>query len=138
MSQLLSLVSPGDYFALLAYLPRDANLVSRLEGWRTELRNALGVATTLGFGPRFLHSTGQLHKGGPPSGVFLQITAEPARDLPIPGWKETFGTLVAAQALGDLESLQRRRRRVIRVHLSDLDSGLDRLELALRQALPGD
>ena len=67
LSQLLSLVSPGDYLALLAYLPRDPDLVSRLEGWRTELRNALGVATTLGFGPRFLHSTGQLHKGGPPS-----------------------------------------------------------------------
>ena len=75
------------------------------------VRDALGVATTLGFGPRFLHSTGQLHKGGPASGVFLQLTADPERDLPIPGWDESFGTLIAAQALGDLTSLQKRGRR---------------------------
>ncbi len=136
VAQLLSLVAPGDYVALLAYLPRDPDLVRRLERLRGELRDGLGVATTLGFGPRFLHSTGQLHKGGPPSGVYLQITAEPRKDLPIPGWRETFGILVAAQALGDLESLQKRRRRVIRVHLGDLEPGLARLESALRGALP--
>jgi glucose-6-phosphate isomerase len=133
--QLLSLVSPGDYLALLAYLPRDPDLQARLEALRTELRDRLGVATTLGFGPRFLHSTGQLHKGGPPSGVFLQVTAEPHKDLPIPGWAETFGTLVAAQALGDLASLQKRRRRVIRVHLSDPERGLGRLEGMIREAM---
>src|SRR5439155_1173397 len=74
--QLLDLVGDGDYFAILAYLPRDPDLEARLQGVRRRLRDALGVATTLGFGPRFLHSTGQLHKGGPPSGVFLQITAD--------------------------------------------------------------
>ncbi|HSI99585.1 MAG TPA: glucose-6-phosphate isomerase, partial [Patescibacteria group bacterium] len=74
------------------------------------------------------HSTGQLHKGGPDTGVFLQITAEPSKDLSIPGWDETFGTLIAAQALGDLASLQRRGRRALRLHLDDLDAGLDRLE----------
>ncbi len=133
--QLLSLVSPGDYFALLAYLPRDPDLEARLGALRLALRDRLGVATTLGFGPRFLHSTGQLHKGGPPTGVYLQVTAEPHRDLPIPGWMESFGILVAAQALGDLASLQKRRRRVIRVHLSDQESGLDRLERSIREAI---
>jgi glucose-6-phosphate isomerase len=133
--QLLSLVSTGDYLALLAYLPRDPDLEARLGALRTELRDRFGVATTLGFGPRFLHSTGQLHKGGPPSGVFLQVTAEPHKDLPIPGWTETFGILVAAQALGDLASLQKRRRRVIRVHLSDLETGLGRLEAMIRGAM---
>ena len=93
------------------------------------------MATTLGFGPRFLHSTGQLHKGGPATGVFLQITAEPQKDLPIPGWDESFGTLIAAQALGDLQSLQRRDRRVLRVHLGDARSGLDRLEQMIGDAL---
>jgi transaldolase/glucose-6-phosphate isomerase len=92
------------------------------------LRDRLGVATTLGFGPRFLHSTGQLHKGGPPSGVFLQLTDEPQRDLPIPGWQESFGTLIAAQALGDFQSLQQRGRRVLRLHLDDLEAGLARVE----------
>jgi transaldolase/glucose-6-phosphate isomerase len=133
--QLLSLVAPGDYLALLVYLPRDPDLVERLEALRLELRDRLGVATTLGFGPRFLHSTGQLHKGGPPTGVFLQVTAEPRKDLPIPGWRESFGTLVAAQALGDLASLQKRHRRAIRVHLSEQDDGLERLERAIRQAI---
>jgi len=94
------------------------------------------VATTLGFGPRFLHSTGQLHKGGPPSGVFLQITAEPRRDLPIPGWEETFGTLVAAQALGDLESLQRRGRRALRLHFTQPDRVVDRLATLVERSLP--
>ncbi len=138
VAQLLSLVSASDYLALLAYLPRDPDLEARLEALRTSVRDRLGVATTLGFGPRFLHSTGQLHKGGPPSGVFIQVTAEPHKDLPIPGWAETFGTLVAAQALGDLASLQKRRRRVIRVHLSELESGLGRLEGMIRDAIgPG-
>jgi transaldolase/glucose-6-phosphate isomerase len=93
------------------------------------------VATTLGFGPRFLHSTGQLHKGGPPSGVYLQLTAEPERDLPIPGWAETFGTLVAAQALGDLRSLQARGRRALRLHGADTDTLLTALESMVSGAL---
>ncbi len=85
---------------------------------RCRVRDALGVATTLGFGPRFLHSTGQLHKGGPDTGVFLQLTADPSKDLPIPGWDESFGTLIAAQALGDLTALQRRGRRALRLHFA--------------------
>ncbi|HLY35784.1 MAG TPA: transaldolase [Candidatus Limnocylindria bacterium] len=135
VAQLLSLVGDGDYLALLAYLPRDPDTEVRLHRFRAELRDGLGVATTLGFGPRFLHSTGQLHKGGPPSGVYLQVTAEPRKDLPIPGWSETFGTLIAAQALGDLQSLQRRGRRVLRLHLGEVRTGLDRIEAMIHSAL---
>ena len=94
-----------------------------------------GWPTTLGFGPRFLHSTGQLHKGGPDAGLFLQLTAEPRRDLPIPGWQESFGTLIAAQAAGDLAALQGRGRRVLRLHLADPAAGLPRLE-AMMHATP--
>ena len=133
--QLLNLVGDGDYFAILAYLPKDPDLEAQLQGVRRRVRDTLGVATTLGFGPRFLHSTGQLHKGGPPSGIFLQITGDPQKDLPIPGWDESFGTLIAAQALGDLQSLQRRNRRVLRIHLGDAASGVDRLERMMDEAL---
>ncbi|HET7646877.1 MAG TPA: glucose-6-phosphate isomerase [Candidatus Limnocylindria bacterium] len=136
VAQLLSLARPGhDYVAILAYVPPDREVEAQLQRIRTRVRDALGVATTLGFGPRFLHSTGQLHKGGPLSGVFLQLTAEPSKDLPIPGWDETFGTLIAAQALGDLQSLQRRNRRALRLHMDDLHAGLDRLEAMVHDAL---
>ena len=124
-----------DYVALLAYVPPDRDVEARLQRIRARIRDVTGAATTLGFGPRFLHSTGQLHKGGPDTGVFLQLTAEPAKDLPIPGWEETFGTLIAAQALGDLAALQRRGRRAVRLHLGDLDSGLARLEALVDAAL---
>ncbi|HYI67425.1 MAG TPA: hypothetical protein VEW95_10910 [Candidatus Limnocylindrales bacterium] len=134
--QLLDLLNAGrDYFAILAYLPPDPDVVERLQRIRNRVRQTHGVATTLGFGPRFLHSTGQLHKGGPDTGVFLQLTAEPAKDLPIPGWQETFGILIAAQALGDLTSLQRRGRRALRLHLADLSVGLDRLETMVDAAV---
>jgi len=89
-----------------------------LQELRKAIRTQTGLATTVGFGPRFLHSTGQLHKGGPSSGLFLQITADPEGDLLIPGGKVTFGTLERAQALGDLEALLRRNRRAIRIHLT--------------------
>jgi len=135
MRLLLENVRPGDYLALLAYLPSDPATEELLQRVRAAIRDALGVATTLGFGPRFLHSTGQLHKGGPDSGVFLQITGEPRRDLPIPGWKESFGILVAAQALGDLASLQRRGRRALRLHLSDPPADLQRIERMITAAL---
>jgi transaldolase/glucose-6-phosphate isomerase len=136
LRQLLTRLSAGrDYLAILAYLPPDREVEQRLQRIRAGVRDALGVATTLGFGPRFLHSTGQLHKGGPDSGVFLQLTAEPAKDLAIPGWDESFGTLIAAQALGDLTSLQRRGRRALRLHLGDLDAGLDRLEAMVADAI---
>ncbi|HEX5038625.1 MAG TPA: glucose-6-phosphate isomerase [Candidatus Limnocylindria bacterium] len=117
-----------DYFAILAYLPPDREVVERLQSIRERVRASTGAATTLGFGPRFLHSTGQLHKGGPDSGVFLQVTADPSKDLPIPGWDESFGTLIAAQALGDLASLQKRGRRAMQLHLGDLVGGIARLE----------
>jgi transaldolase/glucose-6-phosphate isomerase len=136
VDHLLTLLRPGlDYFAILAYLPPDAEVTERLQRIRTGVRDALGVATTLGFGPRFLHSTGQLHKGGPESGVFLQLTAEPTKDLAIPGWDESFGTLIAAQALGDLASLQRRGRRALRLHLADVETGLERLEAMVDAAV---
>ncbi|MCV0403307.1 MAG: transaldolase [Chloroflexi bacterium] len=136
IEQLLSLIEPGrDYLAILAYLPPDPAVVARLQGIRARVRDVLGAATTLGFGPRFLHSTGQLHKGGPETGVFLQLTADPAKDLPIPGWDESFGTLIAAQALGDLASLQRRGRRALRLHMADLEAGLERFEAMVDGAL---
>lgn len=133
---LLDSVRAADYVALLAYLPADPDTEALLQRVRGAIRDALGVATTLGFGPRFLHSTGQLHKGGPDSGVFLQITGEPQRDLPVPGWTESFGTLIAAQALGDLTSLQRRGRRALRLHLADPGRDLDRVERMVAEALP--
>lgn len=110
----------GDYVALNAYLPRNRRMQALLRKLRVVVRRWTGLATTVGFGPRFLHSTGQLHKGGPDNGLFLQITAEPERDLPIPNQGMTFGTLERAQALGDLEALQRRGRRVLRVHFKHL------------------
>ncbi len=136
VSLLLGTVAAGrDYVAILAYLPPDRAIVERLQALRARIGEATGAATTVGFGPRFLHSTGQLHKGGPDSGVFLQLTANPSRDLPIPGWDETFGTLIAAQALGDLASLQRRGRRALRLHLGDLEAGLARVEQLVAAAL---
>jgi transaldolase/glucose-6-phosphate isomerase len=124
----LDRIVPGDYLALLAYLQRDAANTSRLQEIRLATRDAGKVATCLGFGPRFLHSTGQAYKGGPNSGVFLQLTADPVEDLPVPGHKYTFGLVEAAQARGDFEVLAERERRVLRVHLgSDVAAGLERL-----------
>ncbi len=134
---LLDGAQDGDYLALQAFVPADQPVVERLERIRAAVRDRRGLATTLGFGPRFLHSTGQLHKGGPATGIFLQLTAEPQRDLPIPGWQESFGTLIAAQALGDLASLQGIHRRTLRLHLGDLASGLERVESMINRALPG-
>jgi transaldolase/glucose-6-phosphate isomerase len=132
---LLGTAQSGDYFAILAYLPPDPATVDQLQGMRQLIRDQAGLATTLGFGPRFLHSTGQLHKGGPASGIFLQLTAEPRRDLPIPGWQESFGTLIAAQAAGDLAALQGRGRRVLRLHLADPEGGLARLATMMHATL---
>lgn len=133
---LLERAQAGDYLALLAYLPQDPRTEEALQRLRDDLGRAMGIATTLGFGPRFLHSTGQLHKGGPASGLFLQLTADPQRDLPIPGWDETFATLVAAQALGDLQSLQRRGRRALRLHFTDPVSVVENLSKLVAQAMP--
>lgn len=119
IQRFLEQVQPGDYIALNAYLPRNPQTQARLQRIRTALQLRSGRATTLGFGPRFLHSTGQLHKGGPNSGVFLQITADPGVDFDIPGQGLSFGVLERAQALGDLEVLLQRGRRALRIHLSD-------------------
>jgi transaldolase/glucose-6-phosphate isomerase len=112
---------PGDYLALNAYLPRDDEKLAALQEMRNSLLNFRGHATTLGFGPRFLHSTGQYHKGGRNNGIFFQITADPEKDIAIPGQPFSFAVLERAQALGDLEALQVRKRRVIRIHLKQAD-----------------
>jgi glucose-6-phosphate isomerase len=118
---LLQGVVAGDYVAILAYLDRTPETEAALQRIRLAIRDRHRVATTVGFGPRFLHSTGQLHKGGPDTGVFLQvIDAGRETDVPIPGQDYSFGTLIDAQALGDLRSLQARGRRVARVTLETL------------------
>jgi transaldolase / glucose-6-phosphate isomerase len=127
---------PGDYFALLAYIQMDAEHEALLQKLRHALRDKKRVATCLEFGPRFLHSTGQAYKGGPNSGIILQITCDDAADLPVPGQKYTFGVVKAAQARGDFQVLAERGRRALRVHLGkDLAAGLDRLSRAFHQAL---
>jgi transaldolase/glucose-6-phosphate isomerase len=113
----LGSVKAGDYVAIMAYLEREAETERALEELRLALRDRLRVATTVGFGPRFLHSTGQLHKGGANTGVFLQITAPPKLNLPIPGQKYGFATLLQAQAMGDYESLAKHERRLLRADL---------------------
>jgi transaldolase/glucose-6-phosphate isomerase len=132
----LSRAGAGDYVALLAYIQRDASHIAALTALRTRIRDAKRVATCVGFGPRFLHSTGQTYKGGPNSGVILQITADDAADLPVPGEKFTFGIVKAAQARGDFDVLAERHRRALRVHLgSDVGAGLNRLAKAIAAAL---
>jgi transaldolase/glucose-6-phosphate isomerase len=128
-------VKPHDYVAFNAYVPMDDDDERALLGLRTTVRDALKVATTVGFGPRFLHSTGQLHKGGPDEGVFFQITYEPPFDLPIPGMPG-FRTLERAQALGDFESLDKRGRRGVRIHFTgDIRAGLQAFATALDAAV---
>jgi transaldolase/glucose-6-phosphate isomerase len=127
---------PGDYFALLGYLNRNQANESQLQSIRHFVRDKCRVATCLGFGPRFLHSTGQAYKGGPNTGVFLQITCDDAADLPVPGQKYTFGVVKAAQARGDFQVLAERNRRALRVHLgTNVEAGLARLDGAIRSAL---
>ena len=125
----------GDYFALLAYLERAPRNRDALQEIRRTVRDAKRVATCLGFGPRYLHSTGQAYKGGPNSGVFLQITCEEAADLAVPGHKYSFGVVKAAQARGDLQVLAERGRRALRVHLgADVQAGLAALKEAVGRA----
>ena len=127
-------VKPGDYVALLAYLEETPETESQLQAIRTSLRDATRCATTTGYGPRFLHSTGQLHKGGPDSGVFIQITAPDKTDFAVPGETYTFSILKDAQALGDFQSLRKHGRRAIRVDLgSDVLRGLARLRELLAE-----
>jgi transaldolase / glucose-6-phosphate isomerase len=129
-------LQPGDYFALLAYVEMNEAHEKQLQAIRHAVRDRTRVATCLGFGPRFLHSTGQAYKGGPNIGVFLQITCDDAEDLPVPGQRYTFGVVKAAQARGDFEVLVERERRALRLHLSkDVHAGLTTLHAAIQQAL---
>jgi transaldolase/glucose-6-phosphate isomerase len=126
----------GDYVALLAYIERDSGHIATLQQMRLAVRDSRHVATCAEFGPRFLHSTGQAYKGGPDSGVFLQITADDAHDLAVPGQRASFGVIKAAQARGDFGVLTERGRRALRVHLKgDLASGLKMLDAAIQNAL---
>ena len=132
----LARAGAADYVALLAYIERDAAHIAALQTMRLAVRDQRHVATCAEFGPRFLHSTGQAYKGGPDSGVFLQITSDDARDLAVPGQKASFGVIKAAQARGDFDVLTERGRRALRVHLKgDLETGLKALDSAIRYAL---
>ncbi|MGB7332280.1 MAG: bifunctional transaldolase/phosoglucose isomerase, partial [Terriglobales bacterium] len=132
----LARLGAGDYFALLGYVEMNAEHEALMHGLRMNVRDRKRVATVLGFGPRFLHSTGQAYKGGPNSGVFLQITCDDAQDLPVPGQKYTFGVVKAAQARGDFQVLADRKRRALRVHLgSDVKAGLTKLAELVKQVV---
>jgi hypothetical protein len=131
----LSQLQPGDYFALLGYIQMNAAHEEKLQSIRHAVRDWKHVATCLGFGPRFLHSTGQAYKGGPNTGVFLQVTCDDAVDISVPGQKYTFGVVKAAQARGDFQVLAERGRRVLRVHLpADVNAGLEKLARAVGEA----
>ena len=128
LADLLDQARPGDYFAILAYLHRTPGTHERLSRLRHAIRDRTRLATTLGYGPRYLHSTGQLHKGGPHTGLFLLLTADEGKDVPIPGERYGFAALRQAQATGDLEVLERHGRRVAHLHLgAGIESALDRL-----------
>lgn len=132
----LGQLHPHDYFAALAFLPMFPQHEAAIQAFRHRVRDAKKVATCMGFGPRFLHSTGQDYKGGPNTGVFLQITSDNAIDVQIPGQKYSFGVVVAAQAAGDLAVLESRGRRALRVHLgTDIAAGLSTLSSAIDAAL---
>jgi transaldolase / glucose-6-phosphate isomerase len=131
-----SRLEPGDYLAILAYIEMSRTHEKKLQAIRHTVRDARRVATCLGFGPRFQHSTGQAYKGGPNTGVFIQVTCDDAADLAVPGRKLTFGVAKAAQARGDFQALAERKRRLLRVHLGpDVNVGLDKFQQAVRQAL---
>jgi transaldolase/glucose-6-phosphate isomerase len=132
----LARIGTGDYFALLGYVQMNDQHEKALQSIRHSVRDKKHVATCLGFGPRFLHSTGQAYKGGPNSGVFLQITCDDAVELPVPGQKYTFGVVKAAQARGDFQVLAERGRRALRVHLgTDVNAALSTLAAAVQKAL---
>ncbi|HEX8229323.1 MAG TPA: bifunctional transaldolase/phosoglucose isomerase [Chloroflexia bacterium] len=134
---LLSTAQEGvDYVAMLAYMPSTGEHEELFQDARTAIRDTLRVATTFGYGPRFLHSTGQLHKGGPNRGIYIQITAEPQRDLNIPGQQYSFSTLIRAQAMGDMQSLEKHGRRVLRLHIKgDHAAGVEAIREAVREAI---
>jgi glucose-6-phosphate isomerase len=131
----LGRLGAGDYFAMLGFIQMNAEHQRKLQAIRHAVRDKKHVATCLGFGPRFLHSTGQAYKGGPNSGVFLQMTCDDTLEVPVPQQKYTFGVVKAAQARGDFQVLAERGRRALRVHLHDVDAGLVRLTAAVEEAL---
>jgi transaldolase/glucose-6-phosphate isomerase len=132
----LDRLGKGDYFALLAYIQMNAAHEAALQVVRHRVRDKRRVATCLEFGPRFLHSTGHGYKGGPNSGVILQVTCDDPQDVPVPGQRYTFGVVKAAQARGDLQVLAERARRALRVHLGpDIAAGLRTLGSAIEKAL---
>jgi hypothetical protein len=126
---------PNAYLAIQAFIAPSAGRDAAIARIRALLRDATGNATTAGYGPRFLHSTGQLHKGGAPIGWFLQLTSDHPVDRQIPGWPYTFGRLIDAQAKGDFESIEAHDLPIVRVHLADPDADLAQLEAALALAL---
>jgi len=132
----LNRLGAGDYFCISAYVEMHDTHQKPLQAMRQAVRDRKKVATCLGYGPRFLHSTGQAYKGGPNSGVFLQITCDDATDVPVPGRQYTFGVVKTAQARGDFEVLVERDRRALRVHLgANVAAGLATLQQAITQAL---
>jgi transaldolase/glucose-6-phosphate isomerase len=132
----LARIKAGDYFAVVGYIQMNAENEQSLQALRHPVRDKKRVATCLGFGPRFLHSTGQAYKGGPNSGVFPQVTCDDSVQLPVPGQKYTFGVVKAAQARADFQVLADRGRRALRVHLgSNLKAGLTTLQAADQKAL---
>ena len=132
LARLLETGQPGDYLAIMAYLPDTEAVRETIQDMRQRVMAKYRIATTMGYGPRFLHSTGQLHKGGPASGIFLQLTQEHRSDISIPGWDLSFGVLADAQALGDLQALDDLGRRTVSLHLgSDPAEGIKRIVDAL-------
>ncbi len=135
LSEWLRGVRPQEYVAILSFLPRTRQLDDAVHTLRQTFARSLGCATTVGFGPRYLHSTGQLYKGGPDAAIFLELTADEADDLPIPGEPFTFGVLKQAQALGDFQAMRQKGRRILRVHLrGDLDRAMQQLLNAVEES----
>jgi hypothetical protein len=128
LKNFLAQAQPNGYLAINAYLPRGEDTLKQLQAMRVAIRARTGNAVSAGFGPRFQHSTGQFHKGGPENALFLQITAEPEKDMDIPTEGLTFGTLIRAQALGDYEALIAAKRKVLRVHLPSAKEGMRLVE----------
>jgi transaldolase/glucose-6-phosphate isomerase len=136
LRRLFDQLPKGAYVALLAFIEMHERHEAALNAIRERIRDATRAATCLGFGPRYLHSTGQAYKGGPAGGAFVEITCDDPQDIPVPGQKYTFGVVKAAQAQGDLEVLRERGRRTLRVHLGrDVGAGLAQLAAAAERAL---
>jgi hypothetical protein len=136
LALIMGQLAPHDALSFLIYLPRERSSIKRIEKVRRMIRDRLGRATTLGFGPRYLHSTGQLHKGGPDRAVYLMVTSEPKADFDLPGKEITFGVLHRAQAFGDLQALLGKGRRAYGIHLDTprrIRDLLDSLQAAIDQ-----